>query len=73
MSPRRIHETVAANIRAAADASGLSLTSVAEATDVPLQKLVAHPSAGDFDLLEVSRIGGLFRVPASTFFQEARA
>jgi hypothetical protein len=73
MDSRRPTVTVAQRIRAAIQSTGNTAESVAEATAVPLTKLLNSPTAGELTVEEVARVGGFLHVAPASFFEGVTA
>jgi hypothetical protein len=69
----RREAAVVRNVRSAIESTGRTLKGVAAATDVPLAKLVLHPSAGGLSCDEIAAIGGFLRLSPSSFFEGVAA
>lgn len=65
--------TVAQRVRDAIQSTGNTVESVAEATAVPLPKLLSHPSAGELTVQEVATVGGFLHVAPASFFEGVTA
>lgn len=73
MERRSPNETVAANIRSQAEATGRSVEDVSKAAGVPTSKLNAHPSAGELTWAEVVKVSGLLCIEPEVLFEGVAA
>jgi hypothetical protein len=70
MDGRTARERVAANVAAALEASGASVSMLSEATDLTYLDLEARlAGVTDFTFQDLVQVGGFFRIPASRFLE----